>query len=236
MGTGTGQNPVNFAPLTEEVWVSWRRICFAALKWKHIRRDRPDCISYLLTDLPRVWQYWDKDKSSWDNFAFSCAKNKICDWLKIENRTVNLTRRGPSRAVAIDDLSEKHEHIFRNRRTREPVDIVAYSELVSILWLNLTPLQKKEFVRWYNGEPGHTKSQDNKRTMIKKKARMLFSESLPEMFSNLKGTRRPQLVYIPQERLTGVMGEHVMSERFRIFVSGGVLHKAASARRKRQKK
>ena len=233
MGT---KGQVNSAPLTEEVWLSWRRVCFAAMIWRHVVPcRRPDCLSYLLTTLPLAWRYWDKDKSSWDNFAFTCAKRRIIDYFKIESKVVNLTRKGPTRAVAIDDLTPTElDTSFVHRRSKEPVTILANSELLKILWDNLSPSQKNEFVWWYKGEPSHNKKQDNKRTIIKQKARMLFGESLPEMFSGSE--RRIQQAYLPQTRYPGCLGENAMSERWRILASGGVLRKAAKPRRKRQKK
>ena len=227
---------VNSAPLTEEVWLSWRRVCFAAMIWRHVVPcRRPDCLSYLLTTLPLAWRYWDKDKSSWDNFAFTCAKRRIIDYFKIESKVVNLTRKGPTRAVAIDDLTPTEvDTAFVNKRSKEPVTILANSELLQILYDYLSPCQQKEFLWWAKGEPSHNKNQDNLRTWIKQKARKLWGDSFPEMFSNRE--RRGQQTYIPQTRYPGYLGENAMSERWRILASGGVLRKAAKPRRKRQKK
>ena len=229
---------INTATITENDWLVYHEACRIAMRKRRVNRNcRDDCMSYLLTILPEIWKNYDQSLS-WRSFAIFCAKRRILNWFFDEKLAISLSRRGPSRVIAINDCTISGDDILVNRRTREAGNILADSELLNMIYNSLPDTQKKEMIRWFqggNGPASLTKHHDNMRANIKIRAKKLFQESMPELFSHGKVQSRIKNRY--HKRLNfrpGYLGERMPSSRFRIEMSGGVLREWANTRRKKK--
>ena len=107
-----------------------------------------------------------------------------------------------------------------------------------MIYNSLPDTQKKEMIRWFQGGNGHaslTKHHNNMRANIKIRAKRLFQESMPELFSH--GKVQPRIRNRYNKRLNfrpGYLGERMPSSRFRIEMSGGVLRDWANTKGKKK--
>ena len=217
-------NPINLTTPTEQDWLTWKNCCLSACKHYGIPlSNKDDCMGFLMTVFDMVWKYWDHKKIPWVAFANFCAKRKILDFLRIQNRQERLRGKKKyhwqqSRFVSLTEfqsLDTGEPAVFTDRRMREPVDIVADNEILKILMDKLPPRQQEELIRWYHGECMENKQQDNLRNNIKITAKKIFEE-LDWLFHKRKQRHKDHghYKYIPLHLMPGYLGERMLHNKW----------------------